>query len=109
MIVWVNMLEGDSMEAAQRSSRMFAGTDVGQFWDENNDTGRLVARSLGLAVPVAWDIYIFLEEGARWDASGALPAHDWIHQLGSTHPERFRTGADIARHLNQVVESLTAR
>lgn len=109
VIVWEKMRQGDSLKAAQRSSRMFAGSSVRQFWDENSDTGRLVAESLGLAVPVAWDIYIFLEEGARWDDSGALPARDWIHQLRGTHPERFKTGADIARHLQQVVEALTAR
>lgn len=70
VIVWIPMLDSDERPAAARASEMFEPAGVPQLWDGAQRLGKEVGRSVGAAPWIAWDIYLFYDEGAEWTAAG---------------------------------------
>ena len=106
-IVWVGVLKGDGIEAARRAAEDIAADPrVRHFYDPTNRSGQAIARSLGWKWATAWDIYLFYEKGAEWQADPPPPTH-WMHQLSylfwDTH---LRTGDALVGELRATMSKL---
>ncbi len=107
-IVWIDMLPGDSEVTAKRSAQMISSPRASHFHDPSHLAGRAIASSLGWEDDVAWDVYLFYEEGAEWTEGPPRP-YEWMHQLGGWYkadPDRFRTGEDLVRELHRTTQDL---
>ena len=79
------MLVSDNLNTARVQEPLFQDERVIQYWDGERELGRLVARSLQLAAPIAWDVYLLYSPGATWKGD-KMPAPDfWMHQLDERH------------------------
>lgn len=75
------MLTADDLGAAIAQEASFQDERISQYWDGELAFGRLVAQTLKLSAPVAWDIYLLYLPGAMW-MGDRLPIPDfWMHQL----------------------------
>ena len=75
------MLPADNLQAALAQEAYFQDERITQFWDGERDLGRLVAKTLKLKDPIAWDVYLVYGRGKTWERE-ILPAPDfWMHQL----------------------------
>jgi hypothetical protein len=83
VVAWIPMLDSDERGAADRSSALFRGGGVAQFWDGEQLLGVEVARSLGMGSWVAWDIYLFYGPEAQWTDAGLPPPAAALAQAGS--------------------------
>lgn len=92
------MLEADDLGAALAQEALFQDGRITQYWDGERVLGRLVARTLKLAAPIAWDIYLLYAPGKTWKGEN-MPAPDfWMHQLN----ERPALLLDPARLMAEV-------
>ncbi len=110
-IVWLKMYGVDSLEAAQKASRLFRDDPrVTQFYDPEKLSGLEVAAGLG-AKPgeVAWDVYLFFDGHAEWVDRLPQPL-DWVHQLGGSswaEPERLYQGRQLTQKLGEIMSLLS--
>ncbi len=106
-IVWINMLQGDSEERAQKAAQKFTDARVTQFYDPEKHTGQKIAASIGWDHKVAWDIYLFYSAGSVWDENPPDPAA-WMHQLKEdwADQDHFHTGDDLATELKLTLMKL---
>ena len=83
--VWIRMMKYDDEDAALRgASKVDRDPRIRQFWDPDRRIGSAVATSLGgKPQRVAWDMYLFYDQGATWDDGPPAP-FDWVHQLTGT-------------------------
>jgi len=82
IIVWIPMLDGDELPAAEKASEQFRDLSFPQFWDGDQKLGKEVARSLGAPAWTAWDIYLFYPPGAEWADQGLPPPEAVLAQAG---------------------------
>lgn len=82
MVVWIPMLDDDSLGAANEASMRFRDLPIPQFWDSRQRFGKEVARSVGVADWTAWDIYLFYPPGARWTDAGLPTPEAALAQVG---------------------------
>ena len=110
LVVWLNMLPGDSESSAKESARIFRDHRVRQFYDPNQYAGRAIAERVGWRGRVAWDIYLFYPPGAEWDKRPPTPSV-WMHQLRETWADRehFHSGDDLVRTLFETMKRLIGR
>jgi hypothetical protein len=103
-VVWIDMLPEDTEGSAEGSAHVVDDPRVRHFHDPAKRSGRAIAASLGWDDYVAWDIYLFYEEGGKWLDVLPPPAY-FAHQLprDSAH---FRTGDDLLRELHEAVAGL---
>jgi hypothetical protein len=107
-IAWIPMVSGDDHDAAVELSNLFASdARVTQFDDSNRLLGTAVGEQLlHEGGGVAWDMYMFFDEEARWDDGLPQPTH-WIHQLSGTKradPALFRTGDALRTSILELTE-----
>jgi len=109
-IVWVNVLKGDGIDAARRAAdHMTADPRVRHFYDPGNRSGQAISRSLGWKWVTAWDIYLFYEKGAEWQADHPPPPTHWMHQLGYLFWDaHLRTGDALVGELRATMSALEA-
>ena len=82
IVVWIPMLDGDELPAAEKASEQFTDVGAPQFWDSEQMLGKEVARSLGAPDWTAWDIYLFYPPGAEWTDQGLPPPEAALAQAG---------------------------
>jgi hypothetical protein len=107
-IVWIPMIEGDSLEAAQTIAHSIVDSRVRHFYDAEKRVGKAIASSLGSEGKVAWDIYLFFPTGSEWTSHPPAPQF-WIHQLTpSTWADAAHQhcGADLVRELDRCMKAL---
>ena len=101
-IVWVDILKADSEEDAHRAADAMANDPrVRHFYDPAKRSATAISESLGWRFGTAWDIYLFYDEDAHWDAGAPRP-DEWMHQLP------YRVGDPHLRKGEALVEALRA-
>lgn len=105
-IVWTKIQEIDSIEVAEKISKMFK-TDprVIHFYDAEQFVGRAIAEGFGGNYgEVAWDVYIFYDGEDQWENRLPVPI-DWCHQSPSDRwadPKRLRIGDELTKELASI-------
>ena len=111
-IVWIEMLPGDNLAAAQKMADTVHDTRVRHYYDPRATRLAGHAFSRGLlndGAGPAWDIYLFYDREAEWKDDPPKP-FDWMHQLSGTaraDPRRLHTGDDLIEQLRQSMERAT--
>lgn len=95
-VVWLPMLKTDDAGAAGIQAGTFIDSRVAQTWDPARDSGKLLARTLGLKRD-AWDVYLLYAPGVKWTGEAPPVPTFWMHQL------RSDSGADQKVCLNPAV------
>ena len=93
--VWVPVLPGDGVDAAERAATRFADPRAAHYWDGDRRLALALARRLGMSAResigagdgpgLAWDVYLAYGRG---EAERGRPGF-WRHQLGVTHAPRL--------------------
>jgi hypothetical protein len=118
-LVWVPILESDTVDEAQAAVPTVSDPRVHQYWDR----GRQLATALGsvLGIPprrgdaaaspssssgtsgLAWDVYLLYPREARWPVADSppVPGH-WMHQLNQVTPAQapFLDGKELRRWID---------
>ena len=83
------MMTDDDFEAALTQQELFQDNRVQHYWDAEKVLGKIVANYMLENTPIAWDIYLLYELGAKWD-NEKFPTPDfWMHQLGEDESLRL--------------------
>jgi hypothetical protein len=106
--VWINMLKGDSEEAARHSAEIIGDQRVQQFYDPNRLLGKAIAKSIHPQGSVAWDMYLFYSEGIEWTEQPPIP-FDWAHQLDDSwaDPNHFAWDKALISRFHKIIDRLT--
>ena len=104
-IVWIPILDKDSIEAASPSVKYLNDNRFQHFYDQDQIVGKEIAKSIGWNGHVAWDIYLFYAPYAGWNNAAPVP-QTWMHQLKDSwaHKEHFRTGDGL---VNELLDAMT--
>lgn len=94
-IVWIPMLQTDSLDAAIQRELNFSDARLRQLWDPEKLFGSLMSQTLNLRIPIAWDVYLLYLPGHPWDAEFPPSPEFWMHQQDeepslSLDPSRFK-------------------
>jgi len=106
-IVWIPILEKDSIDAAFASAKALSDDRIQHFYDCNKAVGQTIAASVAWQGHVAWDIYLFYGPTVKW--AEAPPKPDcWMHQLSDAWAknDRFRIGDDLKKELSASMATL---
>lgn len=78
--VWLPMMPGDGVSAADEEAATFKDLPLSHAWDPERRLGDLFSRLLDLKA-TAWDVYFLYAPGVIWE--GELPPRPtfWMHQL----------------------------
>lgn len=111
--MWINVLEADTRsEAIQAAGEFAPDARVCHFHDAEGRVGRAIAKSVGGGEgAVAWDIYLFYEQGGVWTAEPPLPVA-WMHQMegsGWADPARLHRGDELVWELERTLKRLVDR
>ena len=109
-IVWIPILDNDSIEAASSSVKNLNDNRFRHFYDQDQIVGKEIATSVGWDGHVAWDIYLFYTPHAGWNNSPPAPK-SWVHQLkdGWAHKAHFRRGDDLVKALSDAMTTLSGQ
>jgi len=99
-IVWIPILEKDTVDAAVAPAKALNDDRIRHFYDRNQTVGKTIAASVGWKEHVAWDIYLFYAPTATWTEAPPRPDF-WMHQLSDdwAKNDRYRTGDDLKNEL----------
>lgn len=96
-LIWIPMLDDDSLEAAMARSRELSDPRLRQAWDSSRQIGKLFAKILNLQ-KTAWDVYlVYTRSESNWNEVEIQSPTFWMHQLSSD------PGADSSLRLNKEV------
>jgi len=106
-IVWIPILDNDSLEAALPTVKFLNDKRFLHFYDQDQIVGKELANSIGWDGHVAWDIYLFYEPQAGWDKIPPKPIYR-MHQLTDRWADRehYRTGDDLVNELSVTMKRL---
>ena len=107
-IVWIPIVDKDSLEAARPSVKYLSDKRFQHYYDQDQIVGKEIANSIGWEGRVAWDIYLFYAPYAGWNNVPPAPK-SWMHQLQDSwaHKEHFRTGDDLINELSNAMITLS--
>jgi len=83
-VVFLPMLEDDSVELAEERAQRLSDSRVIHFGDPERTAGDLVSATLNLN-STAWDIYLVYPPRVKWTGSKPPPPSYWMHQLPSEY------------------------
>lgn len=78
--IWLPIMDGDNVEAAQAQAGSFPDGRVKHSWDSERRFGALFAKTLKLK-GIAWDVYLLYEPGVTWTEDEPPEPTFWMHQL----------------------------
>ena len=99
------MLAADNLDAAIAHEALFQDERISQYWDGERVLGRLVSRTLKLAAPVAWDIYLLYAPGAMWKGDKMPGPAFWMHQLNE-RPDLFFDPERLMAEVRKAIEAI---
>jgi hypothetical protein len=107
LVIWIPMMQADTVEAARKATAKFPDLRVTQFFDPSRTAGKAFAASLGHEGEVAWDFYFFYTAGAEWRQLPPEP-EAWMHQLrgGWADPEYLFEKKSLTKKLAGTMKSL---
>lgn len=107
-IVWIPILDNDSIEAALPSVKYLGDKRFQHFYDQDQIVGKEIAASVGWDGHVAWDIYLFYPPYAGWNNGPPAPKK-WVHQLKDSwaHKEHFRRGDGLVKALSNAMTTIS--
>ena len=91
-IVWVPVLEQDTLSAAIAQAECLRLPRVMHLWDGDREVNPYFAESLALEGP-GWDLYLVYRAGVRWERKLPPTPTFWMHQLS------LAVGASPTRYL----------
>ena len=108
-IVWIPMLEKDTLAAAVSPVKALSDERIRHFYDRHKAVGKTIAASVGWPGRVAWDIYLFYGPKLKWFETPPAPDF-WMHQLSAdwAKNDRYRTGEDLKNELSASMAKLAA-
>ena len=108
-IVWIPMLEEDTLAAAVAPLKALNDDRIRHFYDSHKAVGKTIAASVGWQGHVAWDIYLFYGPKVKWSDTPPTP-DSWMHQLsaGWAKNDRYHTGDDLKKELSASMARLAA-
>ena len=90
LVVWVPMMDADTVDEARKEAARFFDDRVTHLWDGQRMVGDAFADTLGLT-GTAWDVYLLYPAGVRWESALPPAPEFWMHQLPSvTHASAER-------------------
>jgi hypothetical protein len=102
-VLWLNMLEGDTSQAARRAAND-VGVDglVKHYWEEEGWPISTRVRSvLGIGpydpTQSAWDVHLLYRRGAEWDGADPPPPTAWAYNLLDDLGAGARLSATVVR------------
>ena len=100
------MMPGDNFASATTSGKnYFSDTHAQQFHDPERRAGKAFGSALGAEKDkVAWDFYMFFEEGEIWEKKAPVP-NAYVHQLKGSRwasEEHFTSGRAVFEELYRV-------
>jgi len=106
-IVWIPILDEDSLEAAIPSVKILNDKRIRHFYDQDQIVGKKIADSVGWSGHIAWDIYLFYAPDVDWTDLPPKPKY-WMHQLTDdwAKNDHYRTGNDLKNELLISMEKL---
>jgi hypothetical protein len=106
-IVWIPILDNDSIEAAHPSVKYLSDKRFQHFYDQEQVVGKEIAKSIGWDGHVAWDIYLFYAPYTGWNNGPPAPK-SWMHQLKDSWAgkEHFRRGEELVNALLNAMTTL---
>lgn len=111
MIIWVNLMHGDTAAAADRAAARFASSSATQYYDEKGRAAwNFGAATLGVQRKGVWNTYVYYLSGARWVTEPPRP-EDWLHEMAgprAADPLRFRGGAKLRAGLKRWLGASTS-
>jgi len=108
LVVWVPVLEADSVGAAQAVAHHISDRRASHFYDGQRRIATAVAASVGGVGNIAWDCYLFYPAGAGWAGVPPTPKQ-WMHQLGPgtwADPGRYHWGDRLGVELQSAAADL---
>ncbi len=103
-IIWTPMLVTDDLGAAEQRRLGFSDFRVQHYWDPDRILGRLLAQTLKLKAPIAWDVYLLYASDHPWNTEFPPAPAFWMQQLDEV-PTLF---LDPLR-LKRTVQAMTER
>lgn len=104
IIIWVNLLHGDTAAEADRAAKRFAGGRTRQYYDAKGRAAwSFGAATLGEQRKGVWNTYVYYRPGAIWALEPPRP-EDWLHEMAGPRqvdPLRFRGGAKLRAGLRR--------
>lgn len=106
-IVWIQILNNDSLEAAIPSLQYLSDKRFKHFYDEHQLVGKAIASSVGRQGHVAWDFYLFYEPQLTWNCMAPNPTY-WMHQLKDSWADKkhFHTAHNLLKELLNAMTQL---
>lgn len=110
IIIWVNLLHGDTAAEADRAAERFAGGRTTQFYDAKGRAAwSFGAATLGEQRKGVWNTYVYYRPGALWSIDPPRP-EDWLHEMAGPRkvdPLRFRDGTKLRAGLRRWLSDAT--
>ena len=78
--VWMPVMGGDKVQAADAESEAFGDERMANFWDPESQVSQLVAKTLQLRGK-PWDMYLLYASGTRRDEDVPPNPAFWMHQI----------------------------
>ncbi len=106
-IVWIPILDNDSLEAAIPFVNFLSDRRIQHFYDQDQIVGKKIANSVGWTGNIAWDIYLFYAPDVDLTDLPPKPNY-WMHQLTDdwAKNDHYRTGNDLKNELLISMEKL---
>jgi hypothetical protein len=98
-IVWIPILDNDSIEAALPSVKYLSDKRFQHYYDQDQIAGKEIANRIGWGGHVAWDIYLFYEPHAGWNKIAPKPTY-WMHQLTDSWADKEFTPVEKCQFSN---------
>jgi hypothetical protein len=100
------MLATDALVKAEEQEAEFYGLHARHLWDHRHVAGRMLAKSLRLKTPIAWDVYLLYSAGRRWQPHTPPEPVFWMHQLDDENPSLLLDAGGLSERVHVYIDGL---
>jgi hypothetical protein len=102
--IWEPMMADDDIETAIIQRELFQDNRVQHYWDADKVLGKIIADSLLENTPIAWNIYMLYQPGAKWNSENFPSPDFWMHQLEEDESLRLNPGVMYQKVITAVIK-----